>query len=136
MNFSVYWNDDYTFIVLFYLVNSKNKKLRNVEFIFAIGFETVFFGSYSCNWFIQNCILMINFFLISGQNHKNKFRNNLFRNNLWLQKFLNKLFANLLKYKKNTKVSVGIKFGKALLTSCVLDSLTSMIECLKSNNTE
>ena len=27
-------------------------------------------------------------FAISGQNHKNKFRNNLFRNNLWSQKFL------------------------------------------------
>ena len=27
-------------------------------------------------------------FVILGQNHKNKFRNNLFRNNLWLQKFL------------------------------------------------
>ena len=49
---------------------------------------------------------------------------------------VNKLFANLLKYKENTKVSVGIKFGKALLTSCVLDSLTSAIECLKSNNTK
>ena len=39
-----------------------------------------------------------------------------------------KLFANLCKYKENTKVSVGIKFGKGLLTSCVLDSLTSIIE--------
>ena len=37
---------------------------------------------------------------------------------------VNKLFANLLKYKENTKVSVGIKFGKGLL-----NSLTSMIEC-------
>ena len=45
-------------------------------------------------------------------------------------------FANLLKYKESTKVSVVIKFVKTLLTSCVLDSLTSMIECLKSNNTE
>ena len=47
---------------------------------------------------------------------------------------MNKLFANLLKYKENTKVSVGIKFGKAVLTSLVLDSLTSMIEYVKSNN--
>ena len=51
-------------------------------------------------------------------------------------KVVNKQFANLLKYKENTKVSVGITFEKALLTSCVLDSLTSMIECLKANNTE
>ena len=33
------------------------------------------------------------------------------------------------KYKENTKVSVDIKFGKGLLTSCALDPLTSMIEC-------
>ena len=45
---------------------------------------------------------------------------------------MNKLFANLLKYKENTKVSVGIKFGKGLLTSCVLDSLTSMIQWLSA----
>ena len=43
---------------------------------------------------------------------------------------MNKLFANLLKYNENTKVSVGIKFGEGLVTSYVLDSLTSMIECL------
>ena len=42
---------------------------------------------------------------------------------------LSELFANLFKYKKNTKVSFGIKFIKGLLTSYVLDSLTSMIEC-------
>ena len=42
---------------------------------------------------------------------------------------MNKLSANLLKHKENTKVSVGIKFGKGLLPSCVLDSLTSVIEC-------
>ena len=42
-----------------------------------------------------------------------------------------KLFANLLKYKEYIiKVSVGIKFRKGMLTSCVLDSLTSMIEFL------
>ena len=41
---------------------SKNKKFfRNVEFIFAIGFETVFCRTYSCDWLIQNCILMIKF---------------------------------------------------------------------------
>ena len=62
MNFSVYWNDDYTSIAFFYLVNSKNKKLRNMEFVFAIGFKTLFCGTYSCDWFIQNCILRINFF--------------------------------------------------------------------------
>ena len=45
---------------------------------------------------------------------------------------MNKLFANLLKYKENTKVSVGIKFGKGLLTSCVSDSLTSMIQWLSA----
>ena len=49
---------------------------------------------------------------------------------------MNKLFAVLLKYKGNNKVSGGIKLGKALLTSCVSDLLTSMIECHKSNNTE
>ena len=31
--------------------------------------------------------------------------------------------------RKFAKVSECIKFGKGLLTSCVLDSLTSMIEC-------
>ena len=41
---------------------------------------------------------------------------------------VNKLFANLLKHKQNIKVSVGIKSRKCLLTSCVLDSLTSVIE--------
>ena len=65
-------------------------------------------------------------FAISGQNYKNKFRNNLFRNNSQSKKFrslryVKKLSANLLKYKENTKVSVGIKFGKGLLTSYVLD---------------
>ena len=29
---------------------------------------------------------------------------------------------NLLKCKQNIKISVGIKFGKGLLTSCVMDS--------------
>ena len=33
---------------------------------------------------------------------------------------------------QNTKISVGIKFGKGLLTSCVLDSLTSMIQWLSA----
>ena len=49
---------------------------------------------------------------------------------------MNKLFASSLKYKENTKVSRGIKLGKALLTSCVSDLLTSIIDCHKSNNTE
>ena len=41
---------------------SKNIKMfRTVEFIFAIGFETVFCGTYSCDWLIQNCILRIKF---------------------------------------------------------------------------
>ena len=36
---------------------SKNIKMfRTVEFIFAIGFETVFCGTYSCDWLIQNRI--------------------------------------------------------------------------------
>ena len=57
MNFSVYWNDDYTSVVFFCLVflrykvtYSKNIKYfrRNVEFIFAIGFETVFCRTYPC----------------------------------------------------------------------------------------
>ena len=34
---------------------------------------------------------------------------------------MNKLFANLLKQKENTKVLVDIKFGKGLLTSCAFD---------------
>ena len=39
---------------------SKNiKNFKNAEFIFAIGFETVFCGTYSCDWLIQNCILRI-----------------------------------------------------------------------------
>ena len=40
---------------------------------------------------------------------------------------------------KYQKVSVGIKFGKSLLTSCVLasmPSLPSVIECCSSNNIE
>ena len=41
---------------------SKNIKIfSNVEFIFAIGSETVFCGTYSCDWLIQNCILRIKF---------------------------------------------------------------------------
>ena len=42
---------------------------------------------------------------------------------------VNKLFGNLLEYKENTKNSVCIKFGKGLLKSCILDSVTSVIEC-------
>ena len=38
----------------------------------------------------------------------------------------------MLEYKENTKVSVAIKFGKGLLTSCVSDSLTSMIQWLSA----
>ena len=38
--------------------------------------------------------------------------------------------CKLLIYKENTKDSVAIKFGKGLMTSCVYDSLTPMIECL------
>ena len=95
---------------------------------------------YFCDWLLnhilQNLFLQLFYpkvyiedqiFAILGQNYKNKFHNNLFRNSSQSQKFLKKLFANLLKYKENTKVSVGIEFGKDLLTSCVLDSLTSMI---------
>ena len=58
-------------------------------------------GIYFCDW-LSNCILWNLFlrwtypklhfedqiFSVSGQNHKNKIRNNLFRNNLWSQKFL------------------------------------------------
>ena len=40
-----------------------------------------------------------------------------------------KVSEQYLQYFKNAKVSVGIKFGNGLLTSCVLDSLTSMIDC-------
>ena len=47
-----------------------------------------------------------------------------------------KLIVNLLKYKQNTKILVDVKFGKDLWTSFVLDSLTSMIECRQSSNTE
>ena len=69
-------------------VNQKIKCFRrNAEFIFAIGFQTVFCGTYFCDWNIQNHF-EDSIFVISGQNHKNKFRNNLFRNNLWSQKFL------------------------------------------------
>ena len=58
-------------------------------------------GIYFCDWFwnriLQNLSLRLTYpklyfedqiFAISGQNHKNKFRNNFFRNNLWSQKFL------------------------------------------------
>ena len=40
---------------------------------------------------------------------------------------VSKLLANLLKYKEKSKVSVGIKLGKDLLTSFVLDSMNTMI---------
>ena len=114
---------------------SKNIKIfRNVEFIFAIGFETVFCGTYSCNWLIQNCILRIKFSRFWAQ--ITKISSTMIYSATIYDQWANKLFANLLKYKENTKVSVGIKFGKGLLTSCVLDSLTSMIACCYSNNTE
>ena len=38
-----------------------------------------------------------------------------------------KVTEQYLQYFKNAKVD--IKFGNGLLTSCVLDSLTSMIDC-------
>ena len=42
---------------------SKNIKFfrRNAESIFAIGFQTIFCGTYFCDWLIQNCILRIKF---------------------------------------------------------------------------
>ena len=55
MNSLVYWNDEYTSVVLCYIFR------RNAEFIFAIGFKTVFCGTYFCDWYIQNCILGIEF---------------------------------------------------------------------------
>ena len=45
-----------------------------VELIFAIVLSKLYFED--------------QIFVISSQNHKNKFRNNLFRYNLWSQKFL------------------------------------------------
>ena len=55
MNFSVYWNDDYTSTVFFIkffniwsqLLKKKKKKIlkENVKFVFAIGFQTVFWGT-------------------------------------------------------------------------------------------
>ena len=42
---------------------SKNINIfRNADFVFALGFEIVFWGTYSCDWLIQNCILRIKFF--------------------------------------------------------------------------
>ena len=106
-----------------YSKNIKNFR-KNAEFIFAIGFQTVFWGTYFCEtvfWGSNFC----NFRPI----HKNNFRNNLWSQKILPLRLVNKLFANLLKYKENTKVSVGIKFGKGLLTSCVLDSSISMTGC-------
>ena len=67
MNFSVYWNDDYTSIVFFIqffntwsqLLKNVNFFRRNAEFIFAIGFQTIFRGTDFCDWLIQNYILRI-----------------------------------------------------------------------------
>ena len=42
---------------------------------------------------------------------------------------IREITGKLLKSKQNTKFSVGIKCGKGLLTACVLDLLTSVIEC-------
>ena len=41
---------------------------RNVEFIFAIGFQTIFCRTYFCDWLIQN-YFEDQVFAISGQNH-------------------------------------------------------------------
>ena len=102
---------------------------RNAEVILAIGFQTVFLRLTNPKLYFEDQT-----FAISGQNQKNKFRNNhLFRNNLWSQKFLPLKWTSYLQIclntRKNTKLSVGIKYGKDLLTSCALDSLASMIEC-------
>ena len=42
---------------------SNNIKIfrRNVGFIFAIGFQTIFCGTYFCDWLIQNCIFRVRF---------------------------------------------------------------------------
>ena len=42
---------------------SENIKIlrRNAEFIIAIGFQTIFCGTYFCDCLIQNCILRIKF---------------------------------------------------------------------------
>ena len=53
----------------------------NPEFIFPIAFQTVFCGTYFCDWLIQNCIFRIKFLRFLGKirklssatiyNHKN-----------------------------------------------------------------
>ena len=60
----LYFYCTFLFSFLTYEVSySKNVKFfrRNVEFIFAIGFQTIFSGTYFCNWLIQNCILRTKF---------------------------------------------------------------------------
>ena len=53
------WNNFLTYEVSY----SKSMKFfrRNAESIFAIGFQTVFWRTFFCDWLIQNCILRINF---------------------------------------------------------------------------
>ena len=65
-----------------YSNNIKNFR-RNVGFIFAIGFQTIFCGTYFLRLTYPKLYFQGQIFAISGQNHKNKFCNNL-----WLQKFL------------------------------------------------
>ena len=50
---------------------------------FKLYFAELVFEIYSSKLYFEDQI-----FAISGQNHKNKFRNNLFHDNLWSQKFL------------------------------------------------
>ena len=118
LNWWLYFCCIFLFTLLIYEVSySKKIKIfrRNVEFFFAIGFETIFCGTYSCNWLIQNCILRIKFSRFWAQ--ITKISSTMIYSATIYDQWANKLFANLLKYKENTKVSVGIKFGKALLTS-------------------
>ena len=56
----------YFFIYLFNIWSQLLKRYKktleeNAESISAIGFQTVFCGTYFCDWLIQNCILRIKF---------------------------------------------------------------------------
>ena len=60
----------FVFSFLIYEVSySKNMKIfrRNVEFIFAVGFQIVFCETCFCDWLIQNCILRIKFLWFRGK---------------------------------------------------------------------
>ena len=111
-NFLVYWNDDYTSTVFFYLVFLTYEVSYSTKKFFLEEMRNLFLRLTYPKLYFEDQI-----FAISDQNHKNRFCNNLWSRKFLLLRWVNKLFAYLLTYKQNTKVSVCIKFGEGLLTS-------------------